>query len=119
MRFKREILSRENSCIYGKLNLAEAFILTGVLNNDDFHLFPVRSHGTEDRLDSCPIPPRDEVYEYIIFRGGDIKDIHVCEPPKPPPQDPAIIEVHVSPANRRVFNRRYRGNWPAFVMALV
>ncbi|XP_064639989.1 protein LSM14 homolog car-1-like isoform X2 [Lineus longissimus] len=53
----------------------------------------VRSHGTEDRLESCPIPPRDEVYEYIIFRGGDIKDIHVCEPPKPPPVDPAIIET--------------------------
>lgn len=43
--------------------------------------------------------PRDEVYEYIIFRGPDIKDIRVCHPPKPQPtlegglpNDPAIVQ---------------------------
>ncbi|CAB1353538.1 unnamed protein product [Coregonus sp. 'balchen'] len=35
------------------------------------------------------------MYKYIIFRGSDIKDINVCEPPKPHhglPQDPAIVQ---------------------------
>ncbi|XP_070575727.1 protein LSM14 homolog A-like [Ptychodera flava] len=57
-------------------------------------LAKVRSFGTEDRPTDRPMAARDEVYEYIIFRGRDIKDLHVCEAPKPPlpPQDPAIIQ---------------------------
>lgn len=61
----------------------------------------VRSFGTEDRQCDRVVPPRDDLYEYIIFRGSDIEDLTVCEPPKPPqlptppslPQDPAIVQV--------------------------
>ena len=46
-----------------------------------------------------PVPARDEVYEYIIFRGTDIKKIEVCDTPKQPTlpgglhNDPAIVQV--------------------------
>lgn len=62
-------------------------------------LAKVRSFGTENRPTERPVALRDEVYEYIIFRGSDIKDIKVCAPPKPIPtlqgglpNDPAIIQ---------------------------
>jgi protein LSM14 len=73
-------------------------------------LAKVRSFGTENRPTERPVAPRDEVYEYIIFKGADIKDIKVCEPPKPMPtlqgglpNDPAIIQVkqHSMASNQR------------------
>lgn len=46
-----------------------------------------------------PVPAQDAVYEYIIFKANDIKDLVVCETPKPPSMtgglayDPAILSV--------------------------
>lgn len=58
----------------------------------------VRSFGTEDRETEKFVPPSQDVYEFIIFRGSDIKDLIVPNErpsPVPTPQrpqyDPAIM----------------------------
>lgn len=59
-------------------------------------LASVRSFGTEDRETQFPIAAQNQVYDYILFRGSDIKDIRVCNP-TPVPNDPAIMQMHLPP----------------------
>lgn len=40
------------------------------------------------------IPPSNEVYDFIIFRGQDIKDLTVLESGNPAMNDPAILSVN-------------------------
>ena len=62
----------------------------------------VTSFGTEGRRNNPDeeIPPSEEIYEYIVFRGTDVKDLRIEETPvqkeNKPPQvlnDPAILGV--------------------------
>ena len=60
------------------------------------------SFGTEGRRNGDDeIPASDNIYEYIVFRGSDVKDLRIEDPPKetkpapppPMPNDPAILGV--------------------------
>lgn len=57
----------------------------------------VRSYGTEDRDAQFPIAPQNLVYDYILFRGSDIKDIRVVNNVATIPQDPAIMQMQMHP----------------------
>lgn len=74
-------------------------------------LAKVKSYGTEDRHTERPVPPKGETYEYIIFRGSDIKDITVSEHPKPHhglPRDPAIVQSSMGPSSG------YHPHWSSY-----
>ena len=59
----------------------------------------MKSFGTEDRKAPNKVPERNEIYEYIVFRGSDIDDLNVAAPaPSGSKQgqvaeDPAIVQV--------------------------
>lgn len=57
----------------------------------------VRSFGTEERETQFPVAPQNQVYEYILFRGSDIKDIRVVNNVNTIPNDPAIVQMTVQP----------------------
>ncbi|KAF7553362.1 hypothetical protein G7046_g7128 [Stylonectria norvegica] len=78
------------------------------INSDEstVSLENVRSFGTEGRKGRPDeeIAPSDQVYEYIVFRGSDVKDLRIEEHPnikenKPPvmPDDPAIVGARARP----------------------
>lgn len=56
----------------------------------------VRCFGTEGRK-MPEIPPSSEVYDFIIFRGQDIKDLTVLEACNAV-NDPAIVSINQKPA---------------------
>ncbi len=68
--------------------------------NSTVALEKVVSYGTEGRRPDDEVAPTDIVYDYIVFRGSDVKDLRIEEiskenqPPKPQvPDDPAILGV--------------------------
>lgn len=80
----------------------EGILYTIDANESTVALSKVRSFGTEDRPTDRPVPARDEIFEYIIFRGADIEDLQVREPPQTSlTQDPAIVESSAYPDNAR------------------
>ncbi|CAD6184433.1 unnamed protein product [Caenorhabditis auriculariae] len=106
-RFKQLFLQSKISLI-SKLDIRYEGILYTVDTNDStIALAKVRSFGTEKRPTANPVAARDDVYEYIIFKASDIKDLIVCDTPKMAtlsgglPYDPAIISVssRTAPAN--------------------
>jgi protein LSM14 len=62
----------------------------------------VRIFGTEGRKGGVgEVPPTEQIFEFIVFRGSDIKDLTVFrDGNSPQAQDPAIVEVH-APARGR------------------
>lgn len=65
----------------------------------------VRAYGTEGRESSADgeafVAPQDQVHPYLLFRGCDIKDLHVHESSSStenaPPSDPAIVSSDEPP----------------------
>ncbi|KPI87308.1 hypothetical protein ABL78_3591 [Leptomonas seymouri] len=62
----------------------------------------VRIFGTEGRKGGVnEVPPTEQVFEFIVFRGSDINDLAVVrDGSSPQARDPAIVEVH-APARGR------------------
>ncbi|XP_044010072.1 protein LSM14 homolog A-like [Aphidius gifuensis] len=61
-------------------------------------LMNVLSFGTENRDTQFPVVPQNQVYEYILFRASDIRDIRVVDSMLLIPNDPAIIKMTVQQA---------------------
>lgn len=51
----------------------------------------MRSYGTEDRKVDKFLGPKETLYEYIIFKANDIKELVIDEPHN----DPAIVTVSI------------------------
>nr|OQO18585.1 hypothetical protein B0A51_17006 [Rachicladosporium sp. CCFEE 5018] len=67
--------------------------------NSTVALENVTSHGTQGRKGNPAeeIAGSDQIYEYIVFRGSDVKELQIVEAPqaqenqRPVPNDPAIM----------------------------
>eukprot|EP00112_Aurelia_sp_Birch-Aquarium-sp1_P009264 Seg2046.2 transcript_id=Seg2046.2/GoldUCD/mRNA.D3Y31 product="Protein LSM14 B" protein_id=Seg2046.2/GoldUCD/D3Y31 len=78
----------------------EGYLYTIDTEESTVTLAKVKSFGTEEREAPNKVPERNEIYEYIVFRGSDIDDLHVAEGPKnnrpaqgQVAQDPAIVQT--------------------------
>lgn len=87
----------------------QGFLATIDAEQATIALEKVRSWGTEGRMIQQgkaageELPPNENVYDYIVFRAADVKDLKIDDPhpqrnapPPPPPQalqDPAIMGV--------------------------
>ena len=89
------LVSKSDIRYVGTLHEINSDTLTVALEN-------VTSYGTEGRKGNAAeeIPGSDTVYEYIVFRGSDVKDLNIVNGPgekenQPPkmPDDPAILNV--------------------------
>lgn len=93
------------TCGQGQLQLNQhdgcIFLFTAIktIRNNFKFLFLVRSYGTEDRETQFPISPQNQVYDYILFRGSDIKDIRVVNNVPAMPNDPAIMQMQLPPTH--------------------
>uniref|UniRef100_A0A8C5ABR3 Lsm14-like N-terminal domain-containing protein n=1 Tax=Gadus morhua TaxID=8049 RepID=A0A8C5ABR3_GADMO len=63
-------------------NRYEGILFTIDTINSTVVLEKVKCFGTEGRPTHKPIPPKHDIFEFITFRGSDIKDIKLCEPPR-------------------------------------
>ncbi|KAL2214200.1 hypothetical protein CC79DRAFT_115731 [Sarocladium strictum] len=81
------------------------------INSDEstVSLENVRSFGSEGRKGNPEeeIAASDQVYEYIVFRGSDVKDLRIEEPstgkenqPAAMPNDPAIVGAQAKPRDQ-------------------
>lgn len=85
----------------------------------------VRSYGTEGRKGNpaAEVPASDNIFEYIIFRGSDVKDLRVEAPgatreqlPAPRLQDPAIVSVRLFSSD--LYRQRTKGLQRLFVLSV-
>ncbi|CAO3576654.1 unnamed protein product [Absidia cylindrospora] len=89
----------------------------GTLQNVDTQtssiaLGQVQSFGTEGRRGGRfqdEIPPSDSIFEYIVFRGADVKDLQVFEAPPPPlaPQAYAFLLYAIAIYGYPIPNQHY------------
>ncbi|XP_018909173.1 protein LSM14 homolog car-1 isoform X8 [Bemisia tabaci] len=85
---KISLISKADIRYEGKLFTVDATECTIALSE-------VRSFGTEDRETRCVVPAQPQIYDYILFRGSDIKDIRVLN--TQPLNDPAIVQQVSAP----------------------
>lgn len=85
----------------------------------------VHSHGSEGRKNDPEeeVPASAQIYDFIVFRGSDVKDLRIEEAPAPPkenhppmPNDPAIVGVSIFPwACYAYFRERKRSTLPTMM----